>query len=69
MASTSCPHEHTARISSHENLVAAERQGELTAAVYVCGSRHCCDLARAFVRSVTERGVTYYIPLTDLDED
>jgi hypothetical protein len=35
-----------------------------------CGhkSRSCIDGARQYVRSITGRGVTYYIPLRDLED-
>jgi hypothetical protein len=64
-----CEHEHIARVSSHEDLVAANEQGEATASTYVCGQRTCADAARAWVVSTTGRGVTYWIPLRDLEED
>ena len=63
-----CTHTHIARISSHEDLVAANRDGEPTASTYVCGQRACADAARTWVHSVTGRGVTYWIPLRDLED-
>jgi hypothetical protein len=63
-----CGHKLVARVSSHEDLVAAQEQGQIIAAVNVCNSRSCIDGARQYVRSVTGRGVTYYIPLRDLED-
>jgi hypothetical protein len=63
-----CGHKLVARVSSHEDLVAAQEQAQITAAVDVCSSRTCVDGARQYVRSVTGRGVTYYIPLRDLED-
>lgn len=63
-----CTHTHIARISSHEDLVAAAEQGEPTASVYVCGSRDCASFAREWVHRRTGRGVTYWIPLRDLED-
>ena len=62
-----CPHKHVARISSHEDLVAADEEGAPVASVDVCNRRGCCDDARLWVRSVTGRNVTHYIPFAHED--
>jgi hypothetical protein len=63
-----CGHKLVARVSSHEDLVAAQEQAQIVAAAHVCGSTACVERARQYVRSVTGRGVTYYIPLRDLED-
>jgi hypothetical protein len=68
MDTPECPHKHIAQVSSHERPVGAHLQSEIYAAVNVCGSAVCVDRARQYVRSVTGRGVTYYIPLRDLED-
>jgi hypothetical protein len=64
-----CPHEHTAKISSHADPVGAARQGEQVTTVYVCSARACCHEARQWVHARTNRGVTYWSPLRDLEVD
>jgi hypothetical protein len=48
--------------------ILSQEQGQIVAAVNVCNSRSCIDGARQYVRSITGRGVTYYIPLRDLED-
>jgi hypothetical protein len=69
MNEKNCPHEHVATISSHADPVAADRQGEPVAIVYVCSSRSCCYDARTWVHSQAKHGVTYWSPLRDLEDN